>query len=369
MPQDNLDLLDRLCTTPGVSGREDRVRHLIEKEVEGLFDELRTDPMGSLIGVRKARGGKGKKNGKGKGDADKPLKVMLAAHMDQIGFLVRHVDDHGFLRVQNVGGFDTRNLFARLVRVSSRTGTPDDDLYGVMNPATKPIHVSTDEERKKIPEIHELMVDLGLPGDEVKSRVKIGDMVTIHVPFTRIGETVVAQALDNRVACWIAIEAIRQLEDNDEGHACEVHCVFTVQEEVGLRGAFTSAYSVEPDIGIGIDTTLCVDTPGTPEDQRVTRQGDGAGLTIMDSASIADPELIETFERVAVENDIPHQRSILGRGGTDTAAIQRARGGVRSMTLSCPTRYIHTVVEMVHTHDLFACRDLLAKYLAQATNH
>ena len=360
-PSDALELLDRLCTTPGVSGREDRVRHLIQEEAGDLFDEIRTDPMGSLIGIRRPRGERA-----AAGD-EKPLRVMLAAHMDQIGFLVRHIDDAGFLRVQNVGGFDTRNLFARLVRVSSRTGTPADDLFGVMNPATKPIHIATDEERKKVPEIHEIMVDLGLPAKQVKERVRIGDMVTIHVPFTRIGDTVVAQAMDNRVACWIAIEAIRQLEDAGNGHACEVHCVFTVQEEVGLRGAFTSAYAVEPDIGIGIDTTLCVDTPGTPEDQRVTKQGEGAGLTIMDSASIADPELLETLERIAQQKNIPHQRSILGRGGTDTAAIQRARGGVRSMTLSCPTRYIHTVVEMVHTTDLFACRDLLAAYLAQAS--
>ena len=347
-----MQLLKKLTQTPAVSGREDRMRQVVLEETQGLFDETHIDPLGSLICVRRPRS-----SGKGQ-----PLKIMLAAHMDQIGFLVRHIDDRGFLRVQNVGGFDTRNLFARLVKVCTREG----DLSGVMNPSGKPIHIASDEERKKVPEVHDLAIDLGLPADQVKQKVRVGDMVVIDVPFHEVGESFVAQAMDNRVACWIAIEAMRQLDARDAQHACEIHCVFTVQEEVGLRGAMTAAYSVQPDIGIGIDTTLCVDTLGVPEDQRVTEQGQGAALTIMDAASIGDMDLIEAFERLAQQHDIPVQRSILPRGGTDTAGIQRARHGVRSFTLSCPTRYIHTVTEMVHRRDLEACRDVLAAYLAEA---
>jgi endoglucanase len=355
---ERFDLLDRLCATPGVPGREHRVRDLIRGEIAGLFDEVAIDPMGSIIAIRKPR----------KKTPGKPVKVMLAAHMDQIGFLVRHLDDKGFLRVNPVGGFDTRNLFARLVTVCPDVNDPARDLAGVMNPGGKPIHIADEADKSKVPKIEEFVVDLGLSPEEVKKQVKIGDMVVLRAPFAHVGAMLVGQALDNRVACWIVIEALRKLvaDKTMSKHACEIHCVFTVQEEVGLRGAFTSAYAVKPDVGIAIDTTLCVDTPGVTDDQRVTKQGDGAALTVMDGASIADLALLEAFERTAVAGQIPHQRSILPRGGTDSAAMQRAGAGVRTFTLSCPTRYIHTVTEAVHRVDVRACRDLLAAYLAQA---
>jgi len=357
-----MELLQRLTQTPAVPGREQRMRELIMDQAGDLFDDMQVDPLGSIIAVRKPRPkstGSKKKTTKKKtaGSGKQPTKVMVAAHMDQIGFLVKHIDDQGFLRVQNVGGFDTRNLFARLVTVCTDGG----DLSGVMNMSGKPIHVATEEEKKKIPEVSDLMVDLGLPAAEVKKKVKVGDMVVMDVPFTEVGNTIVAQALDNRVACWLAIRAVEQLKHHD----CEIHVVFTVQEEVGLRGAATSAYAVRPDIGIGLDTILCIDTPGVPEDQRVTRQGHGAALTVMDSASIGDVNILEKLERTADKHNIKTQRSILPRGGTDTGAIQRAGPGVPSFTLTCPTRYIHTVTEMIHRDDLHACRDLLHRYLEQ----
>lgn len=348
-----MDLLEKLTQTPAVPGRESRIREVILAEIQGLCDEVSIDPMGSIIAVKKATA-----DGAYDDDAT-PTRVMLAAHMDQIGFLVRHVGEDGFLRVQNVGGFDTRNLFARLVTVS----TADGDLPGVMNPGGKPVHIASDEDRKKIPEVSDLLIDLGLPKETVKQRVKIGDMVTLKAPFSLVGNTVVSQCLDNRVACWLAIRALQLISEAKTPLNCEVHAVFTVQEEVGLRGAITSAYTVRPDIGIGIDVTLCVDTPGVPEDQRCTVQGQGAALTVMDGASIADVGILEDFERLANEKGIKAQRSILARGGTDTAGIQRAGGGTRAFTLSCPTRYIHTVTEQVHLDDLHACRDLLAAYL------
>ncbi len=351
-----MNLLKTLCLTPGVPGREDRIRAFILEQIEGLFDEVTVDPLGSIIAVRKARQA---------GDA-KPTRIMLAAHMDQIGFLVRHVGSDGFLRVQSVGGFDVRNLFARLVRISPDMDDVSKDFLGVLNPGGKPVHIASEEDRKKIPELTDFVIDLGLPKEQVEKRAKIGDMVTLVAPFEEVGEGVVSQAMDNRIACWVAIRAIQKLVEDDTPHAAEIHCVFTVQEEVGLRGALASAFTVGPDIGIAIDTTLCVDTPGVPEDQRCTQFGKGAALTVMDGASIADRTLLETFERTAQKHDIPHQRSILARGGTDSGAIQRQHGGVRTFTLSCPTRYIHTVTEMIHRDDLDACRDLLAAYLAQA---
>lgn len=352
-----MDLLKQLCLTPGVPGREHRIRSLILEKIDGLFDDVSVDPMGSIIAVRKPRT---------KTAGGKPTRIMLAVHMDQIGFLVRHIDADGFVRIQPVGGFDARNIFARMVRISPKMDDPSADLLGVLNPASKPIHLATEEEKKKVPELSDFMIDTGLPAQEVRDRVKIGDMVTLVAPFETLGEVCVSQALDNRIACWAAIRAIQNLQDAGTKHAAEIHCVFTVQEEIGLRGAMASAYTVKPDIGIAIDTTLCVDTPGIPEDQRCSQLGKGAALTVMDSGSIADLALLETFERIAEKKNIPHQRSLMARGGTDTGAIQREVGGVRTFTLSCPTRYIHTVTEMIHRGDLNACRDLLTAYLAAA---
>ena len=354
-----MQLLEKLTQTAGVPGREDRVRQVIQDHAKRrkLFDEMRVDAMGSLHGVRNSRTASRPARGRSSG-GKKPLKVMVAAHMDQIGFLVRHVDDKGFLRVQNVGGFDTRNLFARLVTVCAEKG----DLPGVLNPGGRPVHIASQEDRKKVPEIKELIVDLGLPADDVKKKVRIGDMVVIRAEFAKVGRTVVGQCMDNRVACWIALRAIEKLKTHD----CEIHCVFTVQEEVGLRGAGPAAYAVEPDVAINLDTTLAVDVPGVPDEERVSRQGEGAGLHLMDSMGISDIVLVEELEALAKKKKIKAQRTLLPLGGTDAATIQRARAGCRVTTIVCPTRYIHTITEMVHTDDLHACRDLLAAYLAQA---
>lgn len=352
-----MELLERLIQTPGIAGREERVRELILRETQGLFDERRVDALGSLICVRKPRPAKG--GGKrAAGSRGRPLRVMLAAHMDQIGFMVRHIDANGFLRLQNVGGFDTRNLFARLVTVCTASG----DLVGVMNPGGRPIHIATEEDKKKIPDVNDLVVDLGLPQKQVKDRVALGDMVVIRAAFTQVGNAVVGQAMDNRVACWLAIRAIQAVRSHD----CEIHCVFTVQEEVGCRGAGPASFGIEPDVSISLDTTLCVDTPGVPEDQRVTQQGEGAGLLVMDSSMISDEELLKQFERLARKHKIKHQRVILPRGGNDGSSVQRTAAGQRVMALVCPTRYIHTVTEMIHLGDLHACRDLLAAYLSEA---
>lgn len=346
----NIELLRKLTATPGVPGREHRIRKLILEEIDGVFDEVDVDPLGSIIAVKKPTDPP--KDGK-------PPRVMLASHMDQIGFLVRFIDDKGFLRIGNVGGFDTRNLFARLVRICPDPENPDLDFNGVLNPAGKPVHIATEEEKNKIPKIEEFSVDTGLTADEVKQKTKVGDMVVMHSQFEEIGNSVVSQCLDNRIACWIVIEAMRALKQ----HHCEIHVVFTVQEEVGLRGAMASSYTVQPDIGIAIDTTLACDTPGVPDDMATTKLGGGAGITVMDSSAIADYGLVQAFEQTAVDRNITHQRSALSRGGTDSGGMQRTRGGCRTLTLSCPTRYIHTITEMISKDDMSACRDLLAAWL------
>ena len=352
MSELNLELLKTLCETPGVPGHEDRVRALVRREVEGLFDAVEVDALGSLLCRRDARG-------EGGGGAERPTKVMLLCHMDEIGFLVSHVSDKGFLYLQPVGGFDPRNLFSRRVLVCTAQG----DLKAVMNPGGKPVHVASPEDKKKVPEVTDFFVDTGL-GERAKEIVKVGDMVVMDEPFVEIGEKLVSKALDNRIAVWLGIEAIRGLGDAAPG--CEIHVAFTAQEEVGLRGARTAAFAVRPDIGLGIDTTLACDTPGVPEQDRTTVQGEGFGLHIRDSSFIADKALTAEIEALAQEKEIPFQRTMLKAGGQDGAAAQQAAAGARAVGIVVGTRYIHTVTEMVHKGDLAAARDILTAYLARA---
>jgi len=343
----NIDLLKRLCETPGVPGHEDRVRDLITAEIEGMFTEVKTDAMGSLLCRREAT------------SADAP-RIMLLCHMDEIGFLVSHISKEGFLYLQPVGGFDPRNLFSRRVRVCTDTG----DHIGVMNPGGKPIHISSPEDRKKVPELGEFFVDLGL-GEKARDLVKVGDFVVMEEPFLEMGDKVVSKALDNRIACWLGIEAIRAL--GDKGRGAEIHVAFTCQEEVGLRGARTAAYAIKPDIGLGIDVTLSCDTPGVPEKDRTTKQGDGFGIHVRDSSFIADKKLVSEIEQLAIAKDIPYQRTMLGAGGQDGAAAQPAAAGARAVGIVVGTRYIHTVTEMADKRDLEAARQMLTGYLASFT--
>ncbi len=346
----NIDLLRRLCETPGVPGHEHRVRDLIQAEIKDLFDDITVDPMGSLLCRRSSR--KAPKKGE-------PKKVLLLCHMDEIGFLVSHVSDKGFVHVQPVGGFDARNLFSRRVLVSTDEG----DYKGVMNPGGKPLHISSPEERKKVPEPKDFVVDLGL-GEKTKDVVKVGDMVTMDEPLIEIGDKVVSKALDNRIACWLGIEAIRGLAKAK--HECEIHVAFTCQEEVGLRGARTAAFAIMPDIGLGVDTTLACDTPGVPEADRTTVQGAGFGLHVKDSSFIADRELVKEIEAIATKEKIPFQRTMLAAGGQDGAAAQQAAAGAKAVGIVVGTRYIHTVTEMIHKTDLQAALDILVAYLKKA---
>lgn len=339
----NIELLRRLCETPGVPGHEERVRDLIRAEIKDLADDVHQDPMGSLHAIRR---------GKGKS----PERIMLLCHMDEIGFLVSHISDKGFLYLQSVGGFDPRNLFSRRVLVCTETG----DLKAVMNPGGRPVHISSPEDRKKIPQAHEFFVDTGL-GPAAKDVVHVGDMVVMDEPFLEIGDKVVSKALDNRIACWLGIEALRGL--GKKRTSAEIHVVFTTQEEVGLRGARTAAYHVRPDIGIGIDTTLACDTPGVPEQDRTTEQGKGFGLHIRDGSFIADKALVAEMAALAEKKKIPFQRTMLRSGGQDGAAAQQAAAGARAVGIVVGTRYIHTVTEMIHKSDLEAARDILVAYL------
>jgi len=345
----NKKLFQRLCETPGVPGREERVREVVRGAIRGLFDEVREDAMGSLICTRKRTSGSKRK----------PTRVLICAHMDEIGFYVRHVDEQGYAWVNPAGGFDARNLFHRRVLVCTEKG----DHVGIMTAGGKPVHISSPEERKQIPEPLGFYIDLGMDAETAKKTVRVGDFVVMHEPFVEQPDAFMSKAIDNRFAVFCAIEAVKKIAKG-KGHACEVVVAFTTQEEVGLRGAFTAAEAVEADLGIGLDVTLCADTPGVPEADRVTKRGEGAGVMFMDSSMIADQALAEDICKVAKRRKIPYQRCILPRGGQDGAAIQRSGHGVRCAAVVCGTRYVHTITESIHKGDLQATVDLLAAWIA-----
>ncbi|WP_288405192.1 M42 family metallopeptidase [uncultured Deinococcus sp.] len=342
-----LDLLMKLSDLPGVPGQEDAVRDFVLAELDGLADEVRVDALGNVI-ARRAASGEGPRG-----------RVMVSAHMDEIGFLVRYIDEKGYLRLQNLGGFDTRNLFARNVTVHTRGGA----LPGILTPAGRPVHIASPEERKKVPELREFFVDLGLDGDAVKAQVRVGDMVTLDQTARRVGQLVCGKAMDDRASVFLLLETLRALRGRPLRH--DLYAVFSVQEEVGLRGAITAAYGVQPTVGIGLDVTLAVDTPGVGPDEAVTRMGEGIGIKVYDSSMISTRALVDEFWDLAQAREIPAQLEVLGQGGTDGAAIQRSREGVPTLTLSLPTRYIHTIVESVHETDLRAGVDLLVAYLGE----
>ncbi|MBM1635183.1 M42 family peptidase [Sulfitobacter mediterraneus] len=339
----NLGLLKSLCETHGVPGREHRVRALIERETQGLFDTVETDSMGSLLCCRQA-------------DAPDAPRIMLLSHMDEIGFLVSHICENGFVYVQPVGSFDPRHLFSCRVIVCTEAG----DLPGVMTAGVKPVHISTDEERKNIPPLEDFYIDTGL-GQKARDVIQIGDFVVMEGPFVQMGDKIVSKALDNRIACWLAIEAMRRIGEG--GRGAEIHVAFTCQEEVGMRGARTAAHAVRPDIGLGIDVTLACDTPGTPPHMAHCKLGQGFGLLVRDGSFIADRELVSDIGSLAQAHQIAMQRTMQLAGGQDASAAQQAAAGARAVGITVGTRYIHTAGEMAATIDLVAALDVVVAYL------
>ena len=339
----NEALFRRLIETPGVPGREDKQREIAREELEGLTDEVRTDSLGSVIGTKR-----------GSDDA----RVMIAAHMDEIGFLVRHVDEKGFVRLQPLGGHDPANMVSQRVIVTTANGA---SLRGALQPVRKPPHLQQ-EGTPKPPKVEEFYVDLGMPADEVKETVRIGDYVTMDRTLEKVGDNYMSKAMDDRIGVFVMLEALRAMGE----HEATIFAAATSQEEVGLRGAAASGSALEPTVVIALDITLAMDVPGGGNENTITELGKGAAIKIMDSSLICNPKLVEHFRSIAEREGIPHQMEILPAGGTDAGGVQRLHGGIPSITLSIPCRYVHTPNEMVNESDVQACIDLLARYLEEA---
>ncbi len=330
----NVKLLKEICETPGVPGYEQKVRNLVLREVKKLADKVSIDNMGNVTAFKK-----GKKN----------KKVMIAAHMDEIGFIVTHIDEKGFLRFIPLGGFDPKTLTAQRVVVHGKK-----DVVGVMG--SKPIHVMSAEERTKVAKIEDYFIDLGMSKKEVEKVISVGNTVTRERELIEMGNCVNCKSIDNRVSVFILIETLRQLKSTPY----DVYAVFTVQEEVGIRGANVSALQIQPDFGFGLDTTIAYDVPGAREHEMITRLGEGTAIKIMDSSTICDFRMVEYMKKTAAKYKIKTQLEILPAGGTDTAGIQRMTpGGAISGAVSIPTRHIHQVIEMADKDDILGSIALL----------
>jgi endoglucanase len=344
----NVELLRKLVEAHGVPSREEAIREIVIAEL-GKICDIEVDAMGNVHCVKRAKGVKG--------DAKK---LMLAAHMDEIGFMVKFIDDSGFVRIQPLGGWDPRQMSSQRVFVHAKTGP----LPGVMMASTKPKHMLTPEEAGRPPVIDNFFVDLGLDGKTAKKKISLGDPVTMNRTMQEMGDLLTCKCMDDRVSVFTMIEAVKAAKN----HKVDIYAVATVQEEIGLRGAAASGWAIKPDIAVAIDITLANDIPGIPEQDHVTKLGSGTAIKIMDSSLICHPKLVEHFRKVGDKNKIPYQIEVLPAGGTDAGAIQRLHGGIPSFTLSIPTRYVHTVNETVHRKDVKASIDILARYIEDAHN-
>lgn len=342
-----MNLLKELSEGFGAPGFEDEVRAVVLREVKKLVDEVKVDALGNVIALKRATV-KNKTSAK---------KLMFAGHMDEIGFVVSHVNKGGFLRISPLGGFDPKTLIAKRVMVHGKKKK----FVGMIG--TKPIHVMSMEERSKMPQLTEVFVDVGLKATEVKKHIEIGDWVTLHQNFLEIGDLISGKSLDNRIAVWTLIQLLRDLQKKP--HAVDVYAVFTTQEEVGLRGAVTSAYGVNPDVGIAIDVTVACDIPGCSEEQYITKLGEGVAVEICNGSTINNHKLVSFVRQVADKNKIKYQLEV-SAGGTDSGGMWRAREGVPVATISLPTRNIHTVVETAHKRDLQGLVKLLTHFVQEA---
>lgn len=326
----DVSLLSKTCEIAGAPGFEKRIRDFIMEQVSPFVDEVQVDNLGNVIAIKKASN-----NPEGK-------RVMLAAHMDEIGFIVKHIDDNGFLRFHTLGGFDPKTLVAQRVIVHGK-----EDLIGVMG--TKPIHVMSPEERTKMPQVTDFFIDMGMSKAEVEKYISIGDPITRDRELIEMGDCVNCKSIDNRVAVYIQLETLKQLENP----AYDVYAAFTVQEEVGIRGANVAAHQINPDFGIALDTTIAFDVPGAQPHEKVTELGKGTAIKIMDAMTICDYRMVAFMKATADKHQILWQPEILTAGGTDTAGVQRmGKQGAIAGAISIPTRHLHQVIEMAHKDDI-----------------
>jgi endoglucanase len=335
----NLELLRAVSNTPGLSGFEDEVQKVALASLRESCEQAWRDRLGNVIGLRSA--------------ADplledgRPRRVVLAAHADEIGMLVKHVDERGYIRFHPVGGLHAPSLIAQPVVIHGR-----EPVRGAVVPNTF--------EPRRIPELADLLIDVARPREEIVRLIEVGDPITLAHEVTRLNDDVyMGRNFDDRIGTYCLLEAMRRVGDT----RVDVYAVSTVQEEVGVRGMPVAAYALEPDIGIALDGSLTQHAYATPH-QWTCELGGGAGVYVIDNLTIGDRRLVAFLLGLGAEHGIPVQKDI--GGGTDASALQRVRHGALATTIGAPVRYMHSTVQLCHDADVEATVRLLTTFLEHA---
>lgn len=340
--KNNMRYLKELTSLSGVSGDEREVREYILNKIKDKADEIETDTMGNIIALKKGNGKSAKK-------------VMVAAHMDEVGLIVSSITEEGFLKFKPVGGIDARVLVSKRVLVGKNK------LKGIIG--YKAIHLQAPDERKEAPKTKSLYIDIGASGkEEAEKLVNKGDYVCFNSPWRELGEkSVKAKALDDRAGCAIMLKLLEEKLELD----FDTYFVFTVQEETGLRGAAVAAHKIQPDAALVLEATTCSDVPGVKEKDYSTVLGGGAVLSFMDRTTMYDKELVRLLANVAEKNGICYQFKRTTAGGNDSGAIHTAGAGVKTAVISIPARYIHSPSSVIAKSDYFAAFSLAESFLRE----
>ncbi len=335
-------LLKELTELNGISGNEHKVREFIKNEVESYADDIKVDNMGNLIVYKKGKGGR--------------YKLMLSAHMDEVGMMVTGYNESGCLKFKTVGGIDERILPGKRVLAG------DSRIPGVIG--CKPLHLQEREERNSGIKLKNMYIDIGVgKKEDAEKLLPLGEYIAFHSEFTKFGEKrIKAKALDDRAGCAVIIEALKGEYDFD------IFACFTVQEEIGLRGSEIAAYSVNPDLAFVIEGTTCSDVPGVEKQDYSTTMDGGAVLTLMDRTSYSDRSLVDYIYGIAEKNRIKVQFKQTTTGGNDAGKIQLTRGGVKVASISVPCRYIHSPASVMSEKDYKACIKLVKAALEDLNN-
>ncbi|MFW6107279.1 MAG: M42 family metallopeptidase [bacterium] len=335
------ELLQRVCDAPGVPGYEDEAQGVAMEVLRASCDEVRRDRLGNVIGLKRAT--------QPPADRERPLRVVLAAHVDEVGMMVKHIDKTGFIRFQPVGGLNAQVIASQRVVIHGKS-----QVGGVVVPDSRP------DSKDKVTKVEEAFIDTGLPREALCERVDVGDVVTFAPRVEMLNEKVyVGRNFDDRIGTYCLLEAMRRLGET----AVDAYAVSSVQEEVGLRGMRPAAYALEPDIGLAIDGSLTWG-PYAKEHERTCTLGEGTGIYIMDKLTIGDRRLVRFLFDLCQRFGIPCQKNV--GGGTDAAAIQQSRAGALSTTIGAPVRYMHSTVQLCHAADIEATVELLETFLEHA---
>ena len=354
MKYSGFELLEKLSLLFGPSGCEGEVADFIAEQIEGDCDSYTRDRVGNIIAKVSGRGIEY--------NSESPKKVMICAHMDEVGVMISDITEEGYLKFMTVGGISPTVLLDKRVVI----GEGDKRINGIIS--SKAIHMQSAEERTKVTPISKMYIDIGASSEaEAREYVEIGDVGVFDSDFVRFGEEdklIKGKALDDRLGCAIMIDLMRQLHESGKGLEYDVYFAFTCCEEIGISGAVVAANTISPDAAIVLESTAVADICGVPESSRVAKLGDGGAISLMDRSTIYDRNIVELALSVAEIKGIKAQIKRYISGGNDSANIQRSGKGVKVLSLSAPSRYIHSASNVVHADDIDSMRELVYALVA-----